>query len=264
MDTTPSTLSQDNSSAVDEQHSVPRTLVLHLLPGVLILVFFVAVAPLVVRGFGFPPAMAVYLAIVFVLIPFELGYLIYQARKNGTSLGEIVLYRQRVPKGQFVLLVGALFVWGIIISPLVLPVDFFVKENLFSWLPWWLDISNGLAKGFARFSTRVLLITWVFGLIVNGIVAPVVEEMYFRGYLLPRISRLGVWAPVVNTVLFSLYHFFSPFQIVSRIIQFLPVVYAAWWKRSIYVSMASHVLGNVAGSVVTLLLILGVFGAGPT
>jgi hypothetical protein len=52
MDTTPSTLSQDNSSAVDEQHSVPRTLVLHLLPGVLILVFFVAVAPLVVRGFG--------------------------------------------------------------------------------------------------------------------------------------------------------------------------------------------------------------------
>ena len=261
---TPSTLSQYNSRAVDEQHSVPRTLVLHLLPGVLILVFFVAVAPLVVRGFGFPPALAVYLAIVFVLIPFELGYLIYQARKNGTSLGDIVLYRQPVPKGQFVLLVGALFVWGIIISPLVLPVDFFVKENLFSLLPRWLDISNGLAKGFARFSSTAVLITWVFGLIVNGIVAPVVEEMYFRGYLLPRISRLGAWAPIVNTVLFSLYHFFSPFQIVSRIIQFLPVVYAAWWKRSIYVSMASHVLGNVAGSVVTLLLILGVFGAGPT
>src|SRR5215203_4495653 len=263
MDTTPTTLSRNTNSAVDEQHSVARTLVLHLLPGVLIVAFYAAVAP-VVRGFGFPSVMAIYLAIVFVLIPFELGYLIYQARRQGTSLGSIVLYRQPVPKGQFVLLVGALFVWGIIISPLVLPVDFFVKENLFPWLPWWLDISNGLAKGFARFSTRVLLITWVFGLIVNGIVAPVVEEMYFRGYLLPRISRLGAWAPVVNTVLFSLYHFFSPFQIVRRIIQFLPVVYAAWWKRSIYVSMASHVLGNVAGSVVTLLLILGVFGAGPT
>src|SRR5919107_6021133 len=259
----PTTTHSQESGAIYEQHSVARTLVLHLLPGALVLVFFVAVAPLV-RAIGFPPVMAVYLASVFVIVPFELGYLIYQARKNGTSLGQIVLYRQPVPKGQFVLLVGALFVWGIIISPLVLPVDFFVKENLFSWLPWWLDISNGLAKGSARFSTRVLLITWAFGLIVNGIVAPVVEEMYFRGYLLPRISRLGAWAPVVNTVLFSLYHFFSPFQIVSRIIQFLPVVYAAWWKRSIYVSIASHVLGNVAGSVVTLLLILGVFGAGPT
>src|SRR5829696_9151622 len=263
MDTTPSTLSQDNNSAVDEQHSVPRTLVLHLLPGVLILVFFVAVAPLVVRGFGFPPALAVYLAIVFVLIPFELGYLIYQARKNGTSFGNIVLYRQPVPRGQFVLLVVALFVWGIIISPLVFPVDSFVKENLFSWVPWWLDISNGVAQGFAKFSTTSLLITWAFGLIANGIAAPVVEEMYFRGYLLPRISRLGAWAPVVNTALFSLYHFFNPFSLLSRIVQFLPVVYVAWWKRSIYVSMIVHVLGNLAASVVTLLLILGVFGGMP-
>jgi hypothetical protein len=73
----PTTLSQD-SGAVYEQHSVARTLVLHLLPGALILVFFVAIAP-ILRGIGFPPVMAIYLATVSVLIPFELGYLIYQA-----------------------------------------------------------------------------------------------------------------------------------------------------------------------------------------
>lgn len=104
----PTTLSQD-SGAVYEQHSVARTLVLHLLPGALILVFFVAIAP-ILRGIGFPPVMAIYLATVSVLIPFELGYLIYQARKNGTSLGNIVLYRQPVPKGQLVLIVVLLFV----------------------------------------------------------------------------------------------------------------------------------------------------------
>ena len=262
MDATPTTLSQESGAAVYEQHSVARTLVLHLLPGALALAFFVAVAPLVARGLGLPPAMAVYLASVFVLIPFELGYLIYQARKNGTSLGNIVLYRQPVPRGQFFALIVALFVWGFIISPLVFPLDFFVKENLFSWVPWWLDISSGVAQGFAQFSTTSLLITWVFGLIANGIAAPVVEELYFRGYLLPRISRLGAWAPLLNTVLFSLYHFFNPFSLVSRIVQFLPVVYVAWWKRNIYVSMIVHVLGNLSGSVVTLLLILGVFGAG--
>jgi hypothetical protein len=107
METT-TTLSR-NTSTADEQHSVARTLVLHLLPGALILAFFVSVAPLV-GSFGFPPVMGVYLAILFVLIPFELGYLIYQARKKGTSLGDIVLYRQPVPRGQFVLLVIALFV----------------------------------------------------------------------------------------------------------------------------------------------------------
>jgi membrane protease YdiL (CAAX protease family) len=89
-----------------------------------------------------------------------------------------------------------------------------------------------------------LLITWTFGFIVNGIAGPIVEEIYFRGYLLPRISRLGAWAPLLNTVLFSLYHFFTPWLNVSRIIGLLPMVYAAWWKKSIYVSMAVHVLGN--------------------
>jgi len=251
----PTTLSQDNG-AIYEQHSVARTLVLHLLPGVLILAFFVAIAPLVVGGLGFPPLMAVYLAILFVLIPFELGYPLYQARKKGVPLGDIVLYRQPVPRGQFLALVVALFVWGIIIVPLVSPVDLFLKESLFSWLPGWLDIFNGITGGAARYSRAALLVAVAFGLILDGIAAPVVEEIYFRGYLLPRISHLGAWASLVNTVLFSLYHFFSPFQNVSRIITFLPTVYAAWWKRSIYVSMAVHVLGNVAGVVVTLFVFL--------
>jgi hypothetical protein len=36
--------------------------------------------------------------------------------------------------------------------------------------------------------------------------------------------------------------------------------YAAWWKRSIYVSMGAHVLGNVS---VMLMLFPVFFGAGP-
>ena len=86
------------------------------------MVFFVAVAPLLWR-IGFPPVMSVYLASVFVLVPFELGYLIYQARKMGTSLGNIVLYRQPMPRGRFILLVGALFVWGFIIAAPLSPLD---------------------------------------------------------------------------------------------------------------------------------------------
>jgi uncharacterized protein len=67
------TLSPD--SVVNEQHSVARTVVLHLLPGALITAFYVGAAP-VVRSLGFPSLMAIFLAIGFVLIPFELGYLI--------------------------------------------------------------------------------------------------------------------------------------------------------------------------------------------
>jgi hypothetical protein len=235
----------------DGQHSVARTVVLHLLPGVLMVAFYVLAAPLV-RSLGFPSLMAIYLAILIVLIPFELGYLFYRARKNGSSLGSVVLYRQPVPRAQFVALVLGLLAWSSIFYVLIYPpLDVFFIENVFSWLP----DAFFLVEDFSRYSTGALVITWVLGFVVNAVAGPVVEEVYFRGYLLPRISRFGAWAPLINTVLFSVYHFFTPWQNVGRIVGFLPIVYAAWWKRSIYVSMGAHVLGNVS----TMLLMLPEF-----
>ena len=240
----------------DGQHSLARTVVLHLLPGVLMVAFYVVAGP-VVRGLGFPSLMAIYLAILFVLIPFELGYLFYRARSNGSSLGSVVLYREPVPRVQFVALVLGLLAWSSIFYVLIYPpLDEFFIEYVFSWLP----ESFFLAEDFAQYSTAALLITWAFGLVANALVGPIVEEVYFRGYLLPRISRFGVWAPLVNTVLFSIYHFFTPWQIVGRIVGLLPMVDSAWWNRSIYVSMGAHVLGYVS---VMLMLLPMFFGAGP-
>ncbi len=238
---------------VDGQHSVARTLVLHLLPGALIAAFYVAAAP-VVRSFGFPSLMAIFLAILFVLIPFEAGYLLYQASKDVSSSGDVVRYREPVPRGQFVALVLGLFAWSAILSMLLYPpLDNFFIEKVFFWLP----DSLFLVEDFGRYSTAALLITWTFGLIVNGVVGPVVEELYFRGYLLPGISRFGAWAPLINTVFFSLYHFFTPWQNVGRILGLLPMVYAAWWKRSIYVSMGAHILGNISTMLILLPTFLG-------
>ena len=240
----------------DGQHSVARTVVLHLLPGVLMVAFYVLAAPLV-RSLGFPSLVAIYLAILLVLIPFELGYLFYRARRNRSSLGSVVLYREPVPRAQFVALVLGLLAWSAIFYVLIYPpLDAFFIENVFFWLP----DALFLAEDFARYSTAALVITWVLGFVVNAVAGPVVEEMYFRGYLLPRISRFGAWAPLINTVLFSVYHFFTPWQNVGRIVGLLPMVYAAWWKRSIYVSIGAHVLGNVS---VMLMLLPVFFGAGP-
>jgi uncharacterized protein len=248
-----STQRKIKGSIADEEHSLARTVVLHLLPGVLMVAFYVLAAP-VVRSLGFPSLMAIYLAILFVLIPFELGYLFYSARKDGSSLSSVVLYREPVPRGQFVALVLGLLAWSTIFYMLIYPpLDAFFIENGFFWLP----DSFFLAEDFARYSTAALLTTWAFGLVINAIVGPVVEEMYFRGYLLPRISRFGAWAPLVNTVLFSVYHFFTPWQNVGRIVGLLPMVYAVWWKRNIYLSMAVHVLGNVSVMLLLLPVLLG-------
>ena len=244
------------AGVVDEQHSVVRTVVLHLLPGVIATAFYALTAPLA-RSLGFPSLMAIFLAIIFVVIPFELGLLLYRVRRDGTRLESVVLYREPVPGGQLVALILGLLVWaGICSTFLYPPLDVFFIGNFLSWLP----DPFFLVEDFAPYSPAALLVTWAFGLVVNGVAGPVVEELYFRGYLLPRISRLGAWAPLVNTILFSLYHLWTPWQTVGRILALLPMVYAAWWKRSIYVSIGAHCLGNVATMMLLLPVLLGAGG----
>jgi membrane protease YdiL (CAAX protease family) len=60
---------------------------------------------------------------------------------------------------------------------------------------------------------------------------PIVEELYFRGYLLPRLSYLGGWAIMVNSLLFALYHFTTPWALVSRTLITLPLAYVAYLVR---------------------------------
>jgi penicillin V acylase-like amidase (Ntn superfamily) len=120
-----------------QQHSIVRSIVLHLLPGVLILVFFVIAAPLL-NGLGTPSFLALLLAIAFVLIPFELGYLLYQGKqKHGVlSLRGIVLYRQPVPWWQYIVLAIPLFLWtGLVMMALSPAIDTFFIDSLFPWLP---------------------------------------------------------------------------------------------------------------------------------
>ncbi len=48
-----------------------------------------------------------------------------------------------------------------------------------------------------------------------------------------------------------------PWQNPGRILSLLPVVYAVWWKRNIYLGMAVHCLGNIAAMLILLAAILG-------
>jgi len=133
------------------------------------------------------------------------------------------------------------------------PLDAFFIGNFFSWLPDWFFF----AEDFGRYSTGALLLTWSLGLVLNAFAGPVVEELYFRGYLLPRISRFATLAPVMNAVLFSLYHFFTPWQNVGRVLGLLPMVYAVWWKRDIRIGIAVHVLGNLFSMLALLPVLFG-------
>ncbi len=94
-------------------------------------------------------------------------------------------------------------------------------------------------------------------------VGPVVEELYFRGYLLPRMSQFGRWAPLVNVVLFSLYHFWSPWQLLSRIAGIAgiaPLAYAVRWKENVYLGVAVHVALNTISVATVVAIMAGKLG----
>ncbi|MHC4434027.1 MAG: CPBP family intramembrane glutamate endopeptidase, partial [Planctomycetota bacterium] len=81
-----------------ERHSIVKSLVLHLLPGLLILAFYIVGARLS-PTLGLPTLFFLYLATVIVMIPCELGYMLYLGRKQTgrLSLKGIVLYRKAMP-----------------------------------------------------------------------------------------------------------------------------------------------------------------------
>jgi uncharacterized protein len=234
------------SDVYSSQHTFWRSLALHLLPGVLILLFYVLVGPVVVN-MGYPSIVALPLAILLVLTPFELGYLFFLGRRlNGRlSLQGIVLYQEPTPAWQYVAVIVPLLLWVCVIMGLWAPaVDRWFIDRFFSWLPGWFFI-NGFAGTVAAYSRSARVTTFVLMLVLNGVLGPIVEELYFRGFLLPRLRRYGWWAPVLNTVLFSLYHLFTPWENVPRILAFVPMAAVVHWKRNIRLSMLTHVLMNV-------------------
>jgi len=247
-----------------ENHSVTRTITLHLLPGVLGTAFFCIFA-VTFHRIGLPAFLALLLALGVIIIPFELGYLLVQGRKrNGRfSLKGVVRFLEPMPWWQYVVFGIVLFAWsGLWFGLCADKMDRYIIERFFHWLPDWFFLfgqTNDVIHYLSQFSKPVLVTTTIAGIILNGIAGPVVEELYFRGYLLPRLNRFKGWAPLINSLLFSLYHFFSPWENPVRILVLVPLIYACWWKRNIFLGMLLHCAGNLMGGIGMLVFVLNTF-----
>ncbi len=120
----------------------------------------------------------------------------------------------------------------------------FLRAHIFFWVPDWFLLNRGVPEQNGPFIETTMC---TFGLIFIGLIGPLTEELYFRGYLLPRLSRFGNWAPLLSVVLFSAYHFWQPHYCVITVISMLPFVYFVWWKRNIYLGIGVHCFLNTFG-----------------
>jgi len=251
------TLSKLVKRLIEDQHSILLSVALHLIPAVLILVAYLLIAAPLVQALGYPPYLGWVVAMCLALAPVELGLLLYLSwKKNGKlSLRGVVHYTEKPLKtGALVGYVVILIIGLVSATALLTPVDTFVYNHLFSWIPF---ESAGGAGGFlSGYARSTVIVTLVVSLIFTGVILPAIEELYFRGYLLPRLSRAGKWAPILNMVLFSLYHLWTPWQFITRIGFFLPTVWVTWRKQDLRVSLWVHCLSNTIVQLLTLIAIL--------
>jgi membrane protease YdiL (CAAX protease family) len=240
--------------ATPERISVPWLLLLHLLPGALATAVFVLMAgPVAVAGF--PPLAALLVAIAVVIVPFEFGAVVVAARRAGSHgvLGAIP-YRRPLRARQWVVLVPVLLGAGIVGFGLLALLEGPIRDSLFAWLPEWF-VSPVSLESINDYSRDAWIVTLIAFVALNVVLGPAVEELYFRGFLLPRMGYLGRWAPLVNVALFSLYHFWSPWQFLSRIAGVLPFTYAVRRTENVYLGMVVHA-GLNAISVATVVAIV--------
>ncbi len=238
-----------------DRHSNSQLITLHLIPGIAGTIAYIILAPVFMKN-GYPAILALLVAAALVILPIELSILFYLARKtSGTfSLKGILPYRDPLPKWQYVIIPLGLVIWGFLATFFTSMLDTTIAKAWFSWLPeWFFFFDLNQYDGYVR---PVLKLTFIVYLVVNGFALPIVEELYFRGYLLPQLERYGKWAPLINLSLFSLYHFWTPWETISRIIWMLPWVYVVRRKRNVFLIIITHCTVNVIGSLLTWGLIL--------
>ena len=234
------------------KHTLLKSIVLHLFPGLLMGGFYFAITPFVTKH-GYPSVMALILAGIFVLIPFELGVLLYQKRLKSVKLfNGVIKYCQRIPVWQYfvwVPIVSALI--GLIFTVLNFTSDFFL--TFFDWIPQNMHLDMGLSQ---EFSKQNLIITYASFFLFVVLILPTIEELYFRGYLLPRMpAKLKGWSPIVHSSLFALYHVWTPWMFVVRAVGMLPLIYVVR-RKNIYLGIIVHCLMNSIDFIMASVFIL--------
>ena len=234
-----------------QQLSKLKSVLYHLYPGIIITLCFILITPFLVQH-GYPPQLGSLLAIIIVAIPLLLAHLFLAKKKeHRKNIWELNVYKNKLSTGKLILYAVSLVVLMFLIWGITQPLDKIITAKIFNWLPAWYTVQD--FKGYSKASIELTL---VLNLLLNGFFAPVVEEYYFRGYLLPRMAAWGKWAFVLNTVLFSLYHFWQPYVYLTLIIALLPMIYMVWKTKDLRLAILTHSLLNIVGALLSFGLLM--------
>lgn len=231
--------------------SIWKLLILHLLPGIVVSIIYVLMLKYRVLE-GYPKLVILSLAWTFAAIPIE-GYLFYVTKKEEGSFNifKILGLKSKLKAKEYIFYTLLLFIVAGGLIKAFKPLTNYMLNSVFSWIPSWYNYNQDISQ----FSRYFIIITIVVDFLVMTLIGPIIEEHYFRGYLLDRMKWMGKYGVLLNVVLFSVYHFWSPWEIVARTAAMLPFYYCVYKKDSLKLGILAHCLCNFV-DVVGLVMLL--------
>ena len=249
----------ENNKTSNSELRIWQLALLIFVPTTLLTLVYLGVGHISAVQNAVPSILLFFLLAALILFPFEIAVVLLASKNEfgRYSLKSAFLNHQKLPWWQIALF-GTL-TWGF--AGLMVVTVGAVENRLFAPLSAWLsglipayfDWTNIVAL--EQYTRPVLILTVIGYFILNGLVGPVIEELFFRGYLTAKINRYGKYAPLIITVLFSLYHFWLPFNNLFRIAAFYPAFYLTWKKKNIFIAIVCHVLSNLFTAINFFLII---------
>ncbi|MDE7333044.1 MAG: CPBP family intramembrane metalloprotease [Lachnospiraceae bacterium] len=184
-----------------------------------------------------------------ILVPMELGVIFSASkRENGVySLKSAFIGQEKLPLWKILIIAFVFFGVAGLLSAFVAPLENQIfaqtRVTLLNNLPIGFDWTN--YEYMKSFSKPILILTCIYYGAFNVLIAPITEELFFRGYLTSHYKKQSSFLPIVIAVLFSLYHFWLPFNNIFRILAFAPVAYVAYKEKNLYISICFHCLCNL-------------------
>ena len=246
---------ETNESTPVKQHSIFKSLLYHIIPGLATTIAFLILKPLL-DPTGVPPLMAFLLAVLIVDIPILLYIMLNEGKKltGRYTLEGVVQYGDKLPWKSFVLVfIGAFVViYGLVM--VVTPLTNLLSDSIFAGLPDWFFLED--QAQYEGYSKGMLVGVFSFQLVLTGIILPWIEELYFRGYLMPRISQSGVVVPILGGLFFGLYHTWQLYSFATVALLGIALSLVVWWKKDLRLSIYLHVVANLFSRLVFLLAAL--------
>ena len=249
-----------------KQLNVSQILLAFFLPSGIAFFGFRFILPKLV-ALGYPKVlMWGIVALVMLLILTIAGLLLIKndAKAADISIGERLLIK-RIGIKQWLICLGIMIV-GIVLSVVLAPtVEFFEKLpglSIPDYMPFWLNPSIDpmntdmeiLSPNYPLQGNYLVLGVMSLAFLLNILA----EEIYFRGWLLPKMQNLGKWSWVVNGSLFALYHTFQLWLFPMIFVVSLATTLTVYLSKSILPAFVTHIVANFLMAIVGILaLVLG-------